>query len=58
MLTGLLNNLPKLDFHAGFKKIEQWIMKSRHSNSSFAPSSFSEVRNNFLKIKMYFYKPT
>ena len=58
MLTGLLYNLLKLEFHAGFKKIEQWIMKSRHSNGSFALSSYAKVRNNFLKIKTYSHKPT
>jgi len=36
MLTELSDNVLKFEYHAGFKKIEQWIMKSRHSKCSFA----------------------
>ena len=46
VLTGILDNLLKLESQAGFKKIEQWIMTSRHSNGSFELSSYSKVRNN------------
>jgi len=57
MLTGLSDNLLKSGYHAGFKKIEQWIMKSRHSKCSFALSTYSEVRNKPLTIKTYSHKP-
>ena len=58
MLTGLLDNLLKLEFHADFKKFVWWIMKSRHNNGRLALSTYAEVGNNFLKIKTYSHKPT
>jgi len=41
------DNWLKLEYHAGFKKLEQWIMKSRHSKWSFALNTHkSEINLN------------
>jgi len=45
MLTQLLHNLLKLEYHACFQKIEQWITKICHRKCSLALSTHSEVRN-------------
>ena len=45
MLTGLSENLLNLERHVGFKKLEQWIMKSHRSKCSFELSTSSEARN-------------
>ena len=47
ILTRLADNLLKIVYHAGFKKIELWIMVRRHSKCSFALG----------RIKTYFHKP-
>jgi len=39
MLSRLPENLLKLEYHAGFKKLSRWITKTRHSKYSSALSA-------------------
>jgi len=43
-LAKLSANLLKLEHHVGFKKLNRWITKTRHSKYSFALSANYEVR--------------
>jgi len=45
MLTRPLDNLLKLEHHAGLKKLSRWITKTRHSKYSLVRSAHKEVRN-------------
>ena len=54
MLSGVSDNLLKLEYHAGFNKIEQWIMKNRQAcnqdGGEAAPGKIFPLLKNVLDI--------